>query len=50
MDGQCDPDKVDPEMLWHRMLMLQSIFNCYNSARMWAALEVGAEGRFLREC
>lgn len=31
----------DPERLWKRMLALQQIYGCYNSARMAAALESG---------
>lgn len=29
----------DPERLWRKMLALQQIYGCYNSARMSAALE-----------
>ncbi|KAI1371761.1 hypothetical protein F4677DRAFT_285621 [Hypoxylon crocopeplum] len=31
----------DPERLWKRMLSLQRIYGCYNSARMSAALSSG---------
>ncbi|KAI1084303.1 hypothetical protein F5B20DRAFT_290546 [Whalleya microplaca] len=31
----------DPERLWKRMLALQQIYGCYNSARMSAALSSG---------
>ncbi|KAI0376417.1 hypothetical protein F5Y04DRAFT_211708 [Hypomontagnella monticulosa] len=31
----------DPERLWKRMLALQRTYNCYNSARMSAALSSG---------
>ncbi|KAI0008755.1 hypothetical protein F4779DRAFT_419521 [Xylariaceae sp. FL0662B] len=31
----------DPERLWKRMLALQQIYGCYNSARMSAALTSG---------
>lgn len=31
----------DPERLWRRMLALQQIYGCYNSARMSAALSSG---------
>ncbi|KAK6844124.1 hypothetical protein PG990_002503 [Apiospora arundinis] len=31
----------DPEQLWRRMLELQQVYGCYNSARMSAALESG---------
>ncbi|KAI0014773.1 hypothetical protein F4780DRAFT_169427 [Xylariomycetidae sp. FL0641] len=31
----------DPEKLWKRMLALQRIYGCYNSARMSAALSSG---------
>ncbi|KAF3070764.1 hypothetical protein GL218_00925 [Daldinia childiae] len=31
----------DPERLWERMLALQQIYGCYNSARMSAALSSG---------
>ncbi|KAI1498041.1 hypothetical protein F5X99DRAFT_343114 [Biscogniauxia marginata] len=31
----------DPERLWKRMLALQQIYSCYNSARMSAALSSG---------
>ncbi|KAK0724632.1 hypothetical protein B0H67DRAFT_449079, partial [Lasiosphaeris hirsuta] len=35
---------VDAETLWKRMLAIQRMFGCYNSARMRAALDTGAEG------
>ncbi|KAK1833918.1 hypothetical protein QBC39DRAFT_369548 [Podospora conica] len=31
--------ETDPETLWRRMLALQRMFGCYNSARMRAALD-----------
>ncbi|RYP15856.1 hypothetical protein DL765_005470 [Monosporascus sp. GIB2] len=31
----------DPERLWKRMLALQQVYGCYNSARMSAALSSG---------
>ncbi|KAI2777611.1 hypothetical protein F4815DRAFT_286701 [Daldinia loculata] len=31
----------DPERLWERMLALQQVYGCYNSARMSAALSSG---------
>lgn len=44
---------MDDERLWRRMLAIQRIFHCYNSARMSAALlelEKGEDvGRFVRE-
>ncbi|KAK0625015.1 hypothetical protein B0T17DRAFT_531686 [Bombardia bombarda] len=38
---------VDPETLWRRMLAIQRIFGCYNSARMRAAIDMGVEGGFV---
>ncbi len=37
-------DDVDPETLWRRMLAIQRMFGCYNSARMRAALDMGPGG------
>jgi hypothetical protein len=39
----------DPERLWKRMLALQKIYGCYNSARMSAALSSGNTGLLLRK-
>jgi hypothetical protein len=39
----------DPERLWKRMLALQSIYGCYRSARMSAALELGDTRTLLRK-
>lgn len=38
----------DPARLWKRMLALQQIYGCYNSARMSAALSSGDIGLLLR--
>ncbi|KAK3317355.1 hypothetical protein B0T19DRAFT_405054 [Cercophora scortea] len=38
---------VDAETLWRRMLAIQKMFGCYNSARMRAALDTGAESGFI---
>jgi hypothetical protein len=35
---------VEPELLWRRMLTIQRIFGCYNSARMRAALDMRSHG------
>ena len=40
---------LDAELLWHRMLTVQQIFGCYNSARMTAALEMGNDGGIVRK-
>jgi hypothetical protein len=45
--GACSPN-IDPETLWLRMLTIQRMFGCYNSARMRAALDTGAESGFVR--
>ncbi|KAL1845322.1 hypothetical protein VTK73DRAFT_685 [Phialemonium thermophilum] len=37
----------DPEVVWRRMLVMQRLFGCYNSARMDAALELGEESAAL---
>lgn len=39
----------DPERLWRRMLALQQIYGCYNSARMSAALSSGDASLLLRK-
>jgi len=40
---------VDAETLWRRMLAIQRVFGCYNSARMRAALEMDEDsGGFIR--
>lgn len=39
----------DPGRLWKRMLALQQIYGCYNSARMSAALSSGDASLLLRE-
>lgn len=40
---------VDAETLWRRMLAVQRVFGCYNSARMRAALEMdGDSSGFIR--
>ncbi len=44
-----DADDVDAESLWRRMLTVQKIFGCYNSARMRAALDMGVESVFVRK-
>lgn len=36
--------EVDSVTLWRRMLVIQRLFGCYNSARMSAALEMGDDG------
>ncbi|KAK3937366.1 hypothetical protein QBC46DRAFT_267671 [Diplogelasinospora grovesii] len=41
-DG-CNYEEIPTELLWRRMLTIQRMFGCYNSARMRAALEAGAE-------
>ncbi|KAK3385660.1 hypothetical protein B0H63DRAFT_473368 [Podospora didyma] len=33
--------EIDSKTLWRRMLVIQRMFGCYNSARMQAALETG---------
>ena len=40
---------LDAELLWHRMLTVQQIYGCYNSARMTAALEMGNDGGIVRK-
>jgi len=40
---QLGGEGVDSEQLWRRMLAVQRIFGCYNSARMSAALSAGDE-------
>ncbi|KAK3689116.1 hypothetical protein B0T22DRAFT_480338 [Podospora appendiculata] len=46
--GRIESDiDVDAETLWHRMLAIQKMFGCYNSARMRAALDTGAESGFI---
>lgn len=40
----------DPERLWERMLALQQVYGCYNSARMSAALSSGDVSLLLRKC
>ncbi|KAM7196874.1 hypothetical protein V8F20_006841 [Naviculisporaceae sp. PSN 640] len=42
-DGCGIASEVDEETLWRRMLAIQRVFGCYNSARMRAALEMGGE-------
>lgn len=39
----------DPERLWRKMLALQQIYGCYNSARMSAALESNDARLLLRK-
>ncbi|KAK4214960.1 hypothetical protein QBC37DRAFT_140733 [Rhypophila decipiens] len=39
----CYGSQVDEETLWRRMLAIQRVFGCYNSARMRAALEMGGD-------
>jgi hypothetical protein len=46
LDGE--GDSVDPSRLWQKMLAIQRVFGCYNSARMRAALEMGVEDGFMR--
>lgn len=46
LDGE--GDGVDPSRLWQKMLAIQRVFGCYNSARMRAALEMGTEDGFMR--
>lgn len=43
-DGCGIASEVDEETLWRRMLAIQRVFGCYNSARMRAALETGGDG------
>ncbi|KAH8890285.1 hypothetical protein GQ53DRAFT_601388, partial [Thozetella sp. PMI_491] len=40
-------DNTDAATLWRRMLTVQKLFGCYNSARMQAALELGADSGFV---
>jgi len=40
--------EVDATTLWRRMLVIQRIFGCYNSARMRAALDLGVDDGFVR--
>jgi hypothetical protein len=47
LDGGVEPE-VDSVTLWRRMLVIQRMFGCYNSARMRAALDTGAEDGFVR--
>ncbi|KAK0649583.1 hypothetical protein B0T16DRAFT_456985 [Cercophora newfieldiana] len=39
--------EVDSVTLWRRMLVIQRMFGCYNSARMRAALDLGVEDKFV---
>ncbi|KAK4445923.1 hypothetical protein QBC34DRAFT_154247 [Podospora aff. communis PSN243] len=46
-DGDLAEVEVDSVTLWRRMLVIQRMFGCYNSARMSAALDTGAEDGFV---
>jgi hypothetical protein len=48
LDGYVAEVEVDSVTLWKRMLVIQRIFGCYNSARMSAALDTGVEDGFVR--
>jgi len=41
--------EVDSVTLWRRMLVIQRMFGCYNSARMQAAIDLGVEDSFIRK-
>ncbi|KAK4184151.1 hypothetical protein QBC35DRAFT_477539 [Podospora australis] len=43
-------EEISTEALWHQMLLVQSEFGCYNSARMDAALEGADMGIPSRSC
>lgn len=50
-EGTGHGSQVDEETLWRRMLAIQRVFGCYNSARMRAALEMGGDSSgFIRMC
>ncbi|KAK0712396.1 hypothetical protein B0T26DRAFT_714180 [Lasiosphaeria miniovina] len=42
-DAGNNGDGVDSRTLWRRMLAIQRMFGCYNSARMRAALDAGVD-------
>ncbi|KAK1760152.1 hypothetical protein QBC47DRAFT_366534 [Echria macrotheca] len=46
-ESHSENENVDTETLWRRMLAIQRLFGCYNSARMRAALEMGEESGFI---
>jgi len=48
LNGTGTEDDIDLNTLWHRMLAIQRVFGCYNSARMRAALDSGVEDEFVR--
>lgn len=47
LNGTGTEDDIDLNTLWHRMLAIQRVFGCYNSARMRAALDSGVEDEFV---
>lgn len=47
-ETESEIDDIDAGTLWRRMLAIQRVFGCYNSARMRAALDLGLEDGLIR--